>query len=142
MRQLINAGRPSVDRVALAIVLIAISAAFANAGTPLQSNLIAAWPFNEGTGSTAFDVAPFGVHSDNGTLRNTPTWISGKFGTALNFNGTDEDVLIPNSMDMNIGTNAVTLSAWVKLDQLPSAISGSFSGIMDSAPDNFRAVSG
>src|SRR5690606_32854030 len=53
------------------------------------------------------------------------------------FNGVNQDVLIPNSLDMDIGTNAVTLSAWVKLDQLPGQISGSYSGIFDSAPDNY-----
>jgi glycerophosphoryl diester phosphodiesterase len=107
------------------------------AGTPLQDNLLAAWTFNEGSASTIFDVAPHGASTDNGTLRNSPTWTPGKFGSSLHFNGVDQDVLIPNSADMNIGANSVTMSAWVKLDQLPSAISGAYSGIMDSAPDNF-----
>jgi glycerophosphoryl diester phosphodiesterase len=107
------------------------------AGTPLHNNLLTAWPFNEGAGDSLLDVAPFGATSDNGTLRNSPAWVSGKFGSSLRFNGADEDVLIPNTADLNIGTNAVTMSAWVKLDQLPSAISGSFSGIMDSATDNY-----
>src|SRR5690606_23560512 len=33
--------------------------------------------------------------------------------------------------------DGVTVSAWVKLDQLPSEITGSFAGIFDSLPDNY-----
>jgi glycerophosphoryl diester phosphodiesterase len=130
--------RPGACLAAVVVVAGLLSAATAHAaGTPLQDNLLAAWTFNEGTGNSIFDAAPTGAFGDIGSLRNAPTWTTGKFGSALQFNGVDQDVLIPNSADMNIGTNSVTMSAWVKLDQLPSAISGAYSGIMDSAPDNF-----
>lgn len=107
------------------------------AGVPLQNGLITSWTFDAGSGTTLIDSAPGGIVSDNGTLRNAPTWLAGKFGNAVRFNGTNQDILVPNSADMNIGMNAVTLSAWVKLDQLPTAISGSFSGIFDSEPDDY-----
>lgn len=107
------------------------------AGTPLHEGLLSYWALDENFGSTAFDSAPYGVAQDNGVLRNNPTWTNGIFGAGLQFNGTNQDVLIPNSLDMDIGTNAVTLSAWVKLDQLPQDLSSSFSGIFDSQPDNY-----
>ncbi|MFO0792202.1 MAG: glycerophosphodiester phosphodiesterase family protein [Pirellulales bacterium] len=107
------------------------------AGVPLHNGLITSWTFDSASGTTLPDGAPTGAVSDTGTLRNSPTWLAGKFGNALRFNGTNQDVLVPNSADMNIGTNAVTLSAWVKLEQLPTAISGSFSGIFDSEGDNY-----
>jgi glycerophosphoryl diester phosphodiesterase len=122
----------------LALVVARWSVAPANAvGVPLHDSLLTAWDFDVGNGMSLPDTGPAGAVADNGTLRNTPTWITGKFGNALNFNGPNEDVLVPNSVDMNIGASAVTLSAWVKLDQLPSGISGSFSGIFDSEPDNY-----
>src|SRR5690606_16010400 len=104
---------------------------------PLHEGLISYWALDQKTGNLAFDTAPGGVVADTGKLRNSPTWIDGIFGAGLQFNGTNQDVLIPKSADMDIGTSAVTLSTWVKLDQLPSAISGSYSGIFDSAPDNY-----
>lgn len=105
--------------------------------TPLHNGLISYWRLNEGTGTVANDTAPAGNVVDNGTLRNAPTWISGKFNSGLQFDGVSkQDVLIPASSDMDINTNAVTLSAWVKLDQLPSETAG-FSGIYDSTPDNY-----
>jgi glycerophosphoryl diester phosphodiesterase len=104
---------------------------------PLHEGLISYWALDQKAGNLAFDTAPGGVVADTGQLRNSPTWIDGIFGAGLQFNGTNQDVLIPKSADMDIGTSAVTLSTWVKLDQLPSAISGSYSGIFDSAPDNY-----
>jgi len=106
-------------------------------GVALHEGLLSYWALSENSGLTAFDTSPGGAVADNGTLRNGPTWIDGIFGSGLQFNGTNQDVLIPSSVDMNINASAVTLSAWVKLDQLPSAISGSFSGIYDSSPDNY-----
>lgn len=102
----------------------------------LQNDLISYWRLNEGAGVTAFDTATGGV-ADNGTLRANPAWINGIFNSGLQFTGT-QDVLIPNSSDMDIGTNALTLSAWVKLDKLPGdATLPSFAGVFDSAPDNY-----
>src|SRR5689334_17501243 len=86
------------------------------AGVPLHDGLISYWPLSENFGAIAHDYAPGGSVVDNGQVRNAPTWIDGMFGAGLQFNGTNQDVLIPNSADMNVGTAAVTLSAWVKLD--------------------------
>ena len=107
------------------------------AGVPLHDGLISYWPLNENFGSIAHDYASSGTVVDNGQVRNAPTWIDGIFGAGLQFNGTNQDVLIPSSADMNVGTSAVTLSAWVKLDVLPANQSGSFVGILDSTADNY-----
>ncbi len=124
-------------------MLLAVCATFAMsstsnaAGVSLYDGLLTSWNFDEGIGATLLDSGPAGAVADTGTLRNSPTWIAGKFGSALKFNGINQDVLVPNSTDMNIGANAVTMSAWVKLDQLPSGISGSYSGVFDSEPDDY-----
>ena len=104
----------------------------------LHDGLVSYWRLNEGTGAVANDTGVAGSVADTGALRNAPTWIAGKFNAGLQFDGvSQQDVLIPNSTDMDINTAGVTLSAWVKLDQLPSEIAGGFAGIYDSAPDNY-----
>lgn len=133
-----------VSRIAASVAVCALGAlvcASANAAL-LQNGLISYWPLNEGTGTTANDVAPSGGVADNGTFQtgvgiNAPAWISGKFNAGLKFTGT-EGVLIPSSSDMDINAKAVTLSAWVKLDLLPGdAALGSFAGIFDAVSDSY-----
>ncbi len=130
-------GRSMALALAAAGSLLLANVSALAVGVPLHNGLLTTWAFNEGVGTTLADGGPAGAVADNGTLRNTPTWIAGKFGNALRFNGSNQDVLVPNSADMNIGANAVSLSAWVKFDQLPAGISGSYSGIFDSEPDNY-----
>ncbi|TWT78326.1 hypothetical protein Pla123a_11170 [Posidoniimonas polymericola] len=123
--------------LATCVGLLLTAASAPTSATQLQDGLITYWPLNEGSGTTAGDAAPGGGVTDNGELRNSPTWSSGKFGGGLQFNGVDQDVLIPNSTDMDVNTSGLTLSVWVKLDQVPDDIVTSFSGIYDSAPDNY-----
>jgi glycerophosphoryl diester phosphodiesterase len=106
-------------------------------GVPLHEGLLSYWPLNEGVGGVAHDASPGGVVADHGQLRNSPGWIDGIFGAGLQFNGTNQDVLLPTSADLNIGASALTLSAWVKLDQLPSQQAGAFGGIFDSTGDSY-----
>lgn len=126
--------RPSLAKWLLVVAVIGLSSSVR--AELLHSGLISYWPLSEGSGTTAGDVGPAGFVADNGQLRNDPTWINGQFGAGLQFSGT-QDVLIPASTDMDINASAVTLSAWVKFDQLPSELTGSFSGIYDSGPDNY-----
>ncbi|HET7444948.1 MAG TPA: LamG-like jellyroll fold domain-containing protein [Solirubrobacterales bacterium] len=68
---------------------------------------VAAFAFNEGSGSTTKDVA--GTHT--GTIA-WPQWVEGKYGKALQFNGDGECVTVPNSADLQLN-GPLTLSAWV-----------------------------
>jgi len=75
------------------------------------------WKFDEGSGQTAFDSSG---NSNNGILGATtatstddPTWTTGKYGSALNFDGVDDYV---NMGDVNnMGTSDFSLEAWVKI---------------------------
>ena len=73
---------------------------------------IAAYSFDEGSGSTVQDSA--GNHT--GTIQGA-SWATGKFGFgfALNFDGINDLVSIPNAVDFNL-TNSFTLEAWVRPD--------------------------
>ena len=73
------------------------------------TSLVADWKFNENAGDVATDNSNNG---NAGTLTNSPTWTTGKIGSALNF--TDSYVNIPGSTSLNTITGAITLSAWIK----------------------------
>ena len=76
------------------------------------TTLIAAINLNEGTGTAAADVSG---NNHNGTLVNSPTWVAGKYGQAVNFNGTSNYINIPPHADFNLSpTQSYTWSAWVK----------------------------
>jgi len=70
-----------------------------------EETLLAYWKFDEGSGTTAGDSSGNG---NDGTLVNGPTWVSGRHGMALSFDGVDDYVEIPdtelwNSTDPTIG---------------------------------------
>jgi hypothetical protein len=67
------------------------------------------WPFDEGAGSTT-GTAPY-----QGTLVNTPDWVSGNVGAAaLRFNqsSSHEYVTVPDSAGLDL-TTAGTIMAWI-----------------------------
>lgn len=75
---------------------------------PLPS-AIAAWAFNENTGSTAASA----TGSHNGTLGFGASWASGRYGNATAFNGTGSRVTVPNAAPLNL-TGAMSIMAWVR----------------------------
>jgi hypothetical protein len=80
------------------------------------SSLIAQWAFDEGSGQTAADSAG----SNDGTLGTTagvdssdPAWACAAGGSALDFDGTDDEVSLSG---VTIGNSAAwTISAWIKM---------------------------
>lgn len=72
-------------------------------------SIVGAWLFDEGGGDIARDSSGRG---NDGKLNNGPSWINGKFGKALDFDGKDDFVEVPDhdSLDVTI----ITLTAWVK----------------------------
>ncbi len=81
---------------------------------PSNLGLIGYWSFDEGTSTIAHDFSGFG---QNGTLTNMEShtdWINGKRGKALDFDGVNEYVTIPDTQGrLNVSTT-VTISMWVK----------------------------
>ena len=57
------------------------------------------------------------------------------FGGCLQLDGTNASVRVPQSTSLDIGTNALTISLWVKLTRLPSQLATSFGAIFDSTND-------
>ena len=101
----------AVARVcALCVTSLVLIAAPARAAT----GLVAAYGFNEGTGSAVGDASGTG---NNGTTSGTTWTTGGKFGSALNFNGTNASVTVPDSNSLDLSTG-MTLEAWVNPNQL------------------------
>ncbi|CAN5322938.1 hypothetical protein BH10PAT1_BH10PAT1_1790 [soil metagenome] len=67
------------------------------------------WKMDEGTGTTTSDISGNG---NSGTLTNGPTWATGKFGKAINFDGSD-DYIDAGTGSGNI-TGDLTLETWFK----------------------------
>ncbi len=74
-----------------------------------SADLIAHWRFDEGSGSTATDIAG----NNDGTLEGDATWAVGLIGGALEFNG-EGHVDCGNSDALNFATGDWTISAWIK----------------------------
>ncbi len=70
------------------------------------------WKFDEGSGNTTLDHSEY---TNNGSLINSPLWVDGVTGTALEFNGTDEYINCGADGSMDIGTGDFTISAWINL---------------------------
>jgi hypothetical protein len=68
----------------------------------------ASWHFDEGLGTTAYDSSG---NNNNGRIYGA-TWIDGKFGKALNFNGSNNYVSIPDNSSLYFYD--FTFITWIK----------------------------
>src|SRR5438874_2480787 len=119
-------------RVPLPIAVLAVFAFLlvnpspAGAQTP---GLVAAYAFNEGSGTTVADTSG---NNNNGTI-SAATWTSaGRFGNALVFNGTSARVTVPNAASLQL-TSGMTLEAWV----FPTAAPTYWRAIVDKTVDGY-----
>ncbi len=90
--------------------------------TVSDTGLVGYWNMDDGTSTTAGD---FSGRGNTGTLTGfaltgaTSNWVTGKRGKALDFDGSNDYVTVGNGSSLDI-TNAITISAWVKLDSKAS----------------------
>ena len=71
--------------------------------------LVAGYAFSEGTGTTTADASG---NNRTGTLTNGATWAAGKYGTAVSFDGTNDKVTLPSTVDL--ASLPFTLEAWIR----------------------------
>jgi PKD repeat protein len=74
-----------------------------------NSGLVAAYNFEEATGTTVVDATGKGNH---GTISGAGRTTSGKYGKALSFDGIDDLVTVKDSPSLDL-TTGLTLEAWV-----------------------------
>ena len=84
-----------------------------NTATP-AAGLVASYSFDAGVGPTASDTSGNGNH---GTISGATWSTSGRYGSALSFDGVNDLVTMPDADSLDL-TTAMTLEAWVR----PSAI--------------------
>ena len=83
---------------------------FASAGD--MEMPIAYWNFGSNAGEIVRDATDNG---HDGDAIDGPQWVEGKFGEALEFNGTSSFVEVADHPDLNFGPNdSLTISAWVQ----------------------------
>ena len=98
------------------------------------AGLVAAYSFDEGTGTTANDSSGQG---NTATLNNGVAWVAGQHGKAASFDGVNDYITIPNSASTNISGSALTLSMWINPQPLAggdSVIIGKFWNTTQSSP--------
>ncbi len=96
----------------LSVTIIAGPSAAITYTSGAPANNLLAMPLNEGTGTNAADVSG---NAHNGTLTAGPTWVAGRYGQAVNFNGTTNYINIPDHNDFTLTpTQSYTWSAWVR----------------------------
>ena len=79
----------------------------------LNTGLVGYWTFDGKDTSWATGITnDMSGNGNNGTLVNGPTWVAGQIGGALSFNGVDQSVTTP--LTMNETSTGISVSFWVK----------------------------
>ncbi|MCK5062343.1 MAG: laminin G domain-containing protein, partial [Candidatus Aenigmarchaeota archaeon] len=83
-----------------------------------NNSLIGWWRFNEGSGNIAYDSSSYSndmtVYVYNESMDN---WTTGKFGKALQFDGSNDYVERSFDTDFTPGTSSWTIEGWVKFPE-------------------------
>ena len=81
-----------------------------------SANLTGLWQLGEGAGGTTYDLSGNGNH---GTLTNGASWTTGgRVGAALDFDGVNDYVAIPDPSGFYGGYHAMTWNFWLNPDVL------------------------
>jgi hypothetical protein len=89
---------------------------------PASTNLVGAWGFDEASGTTATDSSG---RANTGTLNGATRNASGRFGSALSFDGVNDWVTVPDADSLDL-TTGMTIEAWIR----PSAIGSLWRTVM------------
>ncbi len=95
----------------LAAILVCLSFGFIVVQTEAEidpATIAGAWLFDEGTGKVAEDLSG---NKLDGTLQGDPKWVDGKFGKALELDGSGAYVEVPGHENPR---EQITISIWVK----------------------------
>ena len=96
---------------------------------PPPGSLVAAYSFDEGSGTSVVDASGTG----NGGSIGSATWApTGRYGGALQFNGTTAKVTVGDSPSLRLAAG-MTLEAWV----YPTGIDASWTDVVFKGNDNY-----
>jgi len=80
----------------------------------LSDGLVGYWKMDENTGTTTSDSS--GNGNTSSAFTGNTTWTTGKFGTGLTFDGTNDVARIPETASTDVGgsSSSFTISSWFK----------------------------
>ncbi|MCK4342405.1 MAG: LamG domain-containing protein [Phycisphaerae bacterium] len=87
-----------------------------NAVADLNDGLVGYWTFDEGSGGVVHDLSGNG---NDGTIVGAG-WVEGVSGTALEFDGQNDFVEVPDDASLDI-TGDISLAAWIYAHSMPGA---------------------
>jgi hypothetical protein len=143
---------PAGEQTGTATITVTVSDGQASASTAFQltvsatpSGLVAAYGFAEGAGPTVVDSSGNGY---TGTISGATWTPAGRYGSALEFNGTSARVTVGNGAALQL-TTGMTLEAWVYPTATPTGWRSVITKNVDryylmgsSAPTNRPSVGG
>ncbi|QQR78757.1 MAG: LamG domain-containing protein [Candidatus Moraniibacteriota bacterium] len=95
----------------------------------LDSGLAGYWKLDENTGTSAADTS---TNASTGTLTNGPTWTTGRIGSAVNFDGVNDEIGVSDAPALDFGVGeAFSYAGWFNL----SAVDGNEPLVMKSTND-------
>jgi hypothetical protein len=101
------------------VLVLVLSSSGANAMDP---SFIGWWKLDEGSGTIAKDSSNSG---NDGALNGDPVWVAGKIAGALEFDGGDDFVSIPDRPNITFSSSDnYTLATWVYVPEIPGGWSG------------------
>ena len=86
--------------VCISLIVISLMLTGQSSAKIDQETIVGMWLFDEGKGEVTKDSSGNG---NDGKLMNGPKWVDGKFGKALEFDGTDDNVEMPNDSGLPSG---------------------------------------
>jgi hypothetical protein len=106
-----------------------IGSALTGIARAADPDLVGWWRFDEGAGTTASDSSGMG---NNGTLRNGPQWVAGKYLNALQFDGVDDYVEVPDNPSLRV-YDEVTVMAWINTKRYDAPNGEAWQGILSKS---------
>src|SRR6476619_6905792 len=103
-----RAMRPGISKFLIALIYGVLLSSGIQGIAQATPGLVAAYNFNEGTGTTVADVSGNNL---TGTVVGA-TWTTGRYGNALSFNGSSSYVDLGNPVALQL-TGSMTLEAWI-----------------------------
>ena len=117
-----------------------VSNNYQNCLTGTESGLIRLYNFEEGSGTVTTDL----TGTQNGILNNGVTWSSGvaciPSGAALNFDGTNDYVAVPDNALLDFGTNDFSVEADFKSTASQASYAGLVAKTNNSGNGGFQLV--
>ena len=99
-----------MSRSGFLIISLAFLTALLSETMAAEPDLVGYWPLDEGSGKEAKDASGNGNH---GEFVGDPQWVDGKYGKAVEFNGTSDYIEVLDADPISMDTD-VTCAAWFR----------------------------